>query len=171
MSLSPSGVPPLNHRSIARRLGLYSFDAAVPSGMSWYPRDWVLHRVLEEHVLRRLQLLGFEEVRTPAATCNHIVGASVRTNDDGSQRAEAIRADLGHGSGHRRSCGGHLRLFDAGLKSWRDLPTRYPEFVESGGADKNLDCFHGIRPRLLRYSIGLLPPRDILMRVSLYQRM
>ncbi len=40
-----------------------------------------------------------------------------------------------------------------------------------GGADKNLDCFHGIRPRLLRYSIGLLPPRDILMRVSLYQRM
>ena len=133
MSLSPSGVPPLNHRSIARRLGLYSFDAAVPSGMSWYPRDWVLHRVLEEHVLRRLQLLGFEEVRTPAATCNHIVGASVRTNDDGSQRAEAIRADLGHGSDHRRSCGGHLRLFDAGLKSWRDLPTRYPEFVESGG--------------------------------------
>ena len=39
------------------------------------------------------------------------------------------------------------------------------------GADKNLDFFHGIRPRLLRYSIGLLPPRDILMRVSLYQRM
>lgn len=133
MALSPSGVPPLNHRSLARRLGLYSFDAAFPGGMSWHPRGWVLHRVIEEHFRRRLQLLGFDEVRTPAATCNHIVGAAVRTNDDGSQRVEAIRADLGHGSGHRWSCGGHLRLFDAGLHSWRDLPIRYSEFVESGG--------------------------------------
>ncbi len=42
------------------------------------------------------------------------------------------------------------------------------ENQHSGGTDKNLDYFHGIRPRLLLYSIGLPPPRDILMRVSLY---
>ncbi|MEQ5872863.1 hypothetical protein J4E08_23780 [Sagittula sp. NFXS13] len=127
------GGPPLNHHSLARRLGLYSFDPAVPGGMSWHPCGWVLHRVLEEHFRRRLQLRGFDEVRTPVATCNHIVGAAVRTNDDGLPKAEPIRADSGHGGGQGRTCGGHLRLFDEGLKSWRELPIRYSEFIESGG--------------------------------------
>jgi hypothetical protein len=40
-----------------------------------------------------------------------------------------------------------------------------------GGADKSLDWFYAVSPRLTRYSIGLRKPREILIRFSLYQRM
>lgn len=78
-------------------------------------------------------MLGFEEVRTPSAPGNDVVGVAVRSNDDGSPKAEAIRADLGHGRGQRWSCSGHRCLFDAELNSWRDLPIRYSEFVDGAG--------------------------------------
>ncbi|WP_176715575.1 His/Gly/Thr/Pro-type tRNA ligase C-terminal domain-containing protein [Thioclava sp. SK-1] len=64
-----------------------------------------------------------------------IIGVVFGTDGDGLPEAEVLRADLSHGSGQRRSCGGHLRLFDAGLKSWRDLPVRYSEFVECDGGN------------------------------------
>ena len=57
------------------------------------------------------------------------------------------------------------------FRNTKKLMVIFTENQPGGGSDKNLDCFHGIRPRLLRYSIGLLPPRDMLMRFSLYQRM
>ena len=43
--------------------------------------------------------------------------------------------------------------------------------LQNGGADKNLDWFYAVSPRLSRYSMGLREPRDILIRFSLYQRM
>jgi hypothetical protein len=41
---------------------------------------------------------------------------------------------------------------------------------ERGDADKNLDWFYVVSPRIFRYSMGLREPRDILIRFSLYQR-
>ena len=39
-----------------------------------------------------------------------------------------------------------------------------------GDADKNLDWFYVVSPRLSRYSLGLGDPREILIRFSSYQR-
>lgn len=132
----------LNHWRLARQLGLYNSEAGGSGSVIWQPRGWTLHRVLESHFLRLLQSSGFGEVRTSVAGVGKVIGVVFGTDEEGSASSEAIRADLGHGSGQHRSCGGHLRLFDAGLKSWRDLPVRYSEFFECDGGNAGASGDH-----------------------------
>jgi diadenosine tetraphosphate (Ap4A) HIT family hydrolase len=51
------------------------------------------------------------------------------------------------------------------------LIPKYAGDRPDGGADRNLDWFYAVSPRLSRYSMGLREPREILIRFSLYQRM
>lgn len=67
----------------------------------------------------------------------------------------------------------HGATTDGKLVFRKKVPRQHVIFraeLTRGDADKNLDRFYVARPRLSRYSIGLRPPSDILMRVSLYQR-
>ena len=129
----------LDHRSLGARLDLYHIQEDAPGMVFWHPRGYAVYRVLEDYIRAQMRRLGFAEVRTPQLLPRELWVRSGHWDkfrdsmfsvggEDG--RAMALKP---------MSCPCHVQLFNAGLRSWRELPLRYAEFGachrdESSGA-------------------------------------
>jgi len=118
----------LDHRRLGSSLDLYHIDDDAPGMVFWHPRGYAVYRVLEDYIRGRMRRLGYQEVRTPQLLPRGLWARSghwdkFRANmfcvEDGDGRELALKP---------MSCPCHVRVFEKGLKSWRDLPVRYAEF-------------------------------------------
>ena len=116
-----------DHRRIGREMGLFHFQEEAAGMAFWHPKGWVLYRVIESYMRRRLAAAGYVEVRTPQLVDRSLWEASghwdkFRENmytTESEDRVFALKP---------MNCPCHVQIFRQGLKSYRDLPLRMAEF-------------------------------------------
>jgi threonyl-tRNA synthetase len=115
-----------DHRIIGRQLDLFHLDEISPGSPFWHPKGMVIWNILEDIRRRENARRGYVEVRTPLIY------------------EQALWEKSGHWEKFREhmflipegdrffsikpmNCPGHMTLFAAALRSYRELPLRYAE--------------------------------------------
>lgn len=120
-----------DHREIGQRLDLFHQQDDAPGAVFWHPRGFVLYRVVEDYVRRRMRAAGFREIRTPQLLARRLWEVSGHWD---KYRDNMFTFSQGGAEANRAyalkpmSCPGHVEVYRAGLWSYRDLPVRLAEF-------------------------------------------
>jgi len=120
-----------DHRSLGRKLGLFHQQEDGPGMVFWHPRGFVLYHLIEDYVRKRMRGAGFLEIRTPQVLARALWEKSGHWQKFGGnmfafhQDGEEGRRDYAL---KPMSCPCHVQIFNADIRSFRDLPLRYAEF-------------------------------------------
>jgi threonyl-tRNA synthetase len=108
----------------------------------WHPKGWTLWQQVEQYMRRVYQNNGYQEVRCPQILDRSLWeksghGENYRENmftTESEKRTYAVKP---------MNCPGHIQIYNAGLRSYRELPLRYGEF---GACHRNetSGALHGI---------------------------
>ena len=117
-----------DHRRLGREMGLYHFQEEAAGSVFWHEKGWILYRVIEDYMRRRLEGAGYVEVKTPQLVDRALWEASghwekfrehMFTTAVDEERILALKP---------MNCPCHVQIFRQGIKSYRDLPLRMAEF-------------------------------------------
>ena len=131
-----------DHRKLASQLDLFHMQEEAPGMVFWHPKGWTLWQQVEQYMRRVYQDNGYQEVR-----CPQILDRSLWEK---SGHWENYRENMFTTESEKRTyavkpmnCPGHVQIYNAGLRSYRELPLRYGEF---GACHRNeaSGALHGI---------------------------
>jgi threonyl-tRNA synthetase len=114
----------------------------APGMVFWHPKGWSIWQQVEQYMRRVYQDNGYKEVR-----CPQILDRSLWEK---SGHWENYRENMFTTESEKRTyavkpmnCPGHVQIYNAGLRSYRELPLRYGEF---GACHRNeaSGALHGI---------------------------
>ncbi|OZI23670.1 threonine--tRNA ligase [Bordetella genomosp. 9] len=116
-----------DHRKIGKELDLFHFQDEAPGLIFWHPKGWQLWQQVEQYMRAVYRDNGYDEVKAP-----QILDLSLwkKTGHWDNYRENMFTTE----SENRvyglkpMNCPGHVQIFNAGLRSYRDLPLRYGEF-------------------------------------------
>ena len=129
-----------DHRKIGQEMDLFHLQAEAHGSVFWHPKGYIIWRVLEAYMRRRLDAAGYQEVKTPQIMdarqweqSGHwgkyrenmfvIPDEVPNTEDEGpvvSNEAQWMALKP-------MNCPAHVLIFRQGIKSYRDLPLRLAE--------------------------------------------
>jgi len=117
-----------DHRKVGKAMGLFHMQEEGRGMVFWHPKGWVLWRVLEAYMRRRLDAAGYVEVKTPQVLDRTFWEKSghwekYRPNMFVCETVEGEELSL-----KPMNCPGHVQIFDQGQRSYRELPLRMAEF-------------------------------------------
>lgn len=131
-----------DHRKLGRALDLFHIDDQNPGQIFWHANGWIVYRIIEEYVRKKIEADGYIEVKTPFVMPQSLWErsghwAKYRENmfiTESEKRLFALKP---------MNCPGHVEIFKQGLKSYKDLPLRMAEF---GSCTRNeaSGAVHGI---------------------------
>lgn len=116
-----------DHRRLGKELDLFHLQEEAPGLIFWHAKGWTLWQVVEQFMRRIYRENGYQEVKAPQLLDRSLWERSghwvkYRSNmftTESENRYYALKP---------MNCPGHIQLFNAGLRSYRDLPLRYGEF-------------------------------------------
>lgn len=132
-----------DHRKLGAEMDLFHFQQEAQGSVFWHPKGFTIYNQLEGYIRRRLQSVGYKEIKTPQLIDNKLWVASghwgkyrenmfvvpdevPNTDEDGPVvSAEAFEKLMAL---KPMNCPAHVQVFKQGLKSYRDLPLRLAEF-------------------------------------------
>jgi threonyl-tRNA synthetase len=117
-----------DHRKIGKSMDLFHMQEEGRGMVFWHPKGWVLWRVIEAYMRRRLDEAGYVEVKTPQVLDKSFWEASghwdkYRPNMFVCETVEGEVLSL-----KPMNCPGHVQVFKVGLRSYKELPMRMAEF-------------------------------------------
>jgi threonyl-tRNA synthetase len=131
-----------DHRKIAKALDLFHQQEEAPGMVFWHPKGWAIWQAVEQYVRHVYRKSGYQEVRGPQIMDVSLWKRSGHWDNyhenmfftESEKRTYAVKP---------MNCPGHVQIYNAGLRSYRDLPIRYAEF---GGCHRNepSGALHGI---------------------------
>jgi len=132
-----------DHRRLGRELDLFHLQEEAVGSIFWHPKGWTLYREIENHVRRRLDVGGYEEVKTPQLVDRALWEASGHWEKFRENMFVAESEDDRTFALKPMNCPGHVQIYKQGIKSYRDLPLRMAEF---GSCHRNepSGALHGI---------------------------
>ena len=131
-----------DHRKLGTQLDLFHMQEEAPGMVFWHPKGWTIWQQVEQYMRRVYQDNGYHEVR-----CPQILDRSLWEK---SGHWENYRENMFTTESEKRTyavkpmnCPGHVQIYNAGLRSYRELPLRYGEF---GACHRNeaSGALHGI---------------------------
>ncbi len=131
-----------DHRRLAKQLDLFHLQDEAPGLVFWHPHGWTIWQQVEQYMRRVYRDNGYQEVK-----CPQILD---RTLWEKSGHWENFRENMFTTESENRdyaikpmNCPGHVQIFNADLRSYRELPLRYGEF---GACHRNepSGALHGI---------------------------
>ncbi len=131
-----------DHRKLGTQLDLFHMQDEAPGMVFWHPKGWTIWQQVEQYMRRVYQENGYKEVR-----CPQILDRSLWEK---SGHWENYRENMFTTESEKRTyavkpmnCPGHVQIYNAGLRSYRELPLRYGEF---GACHRNeaSGALHGI---------------------------
>jgi threonyl-tRNA synthetase len=116
-----------DHRKLGKQLDLFHLQDEAPGMVFWHPRGWTLWQQVEQYLRRRLNVAGYQEVRTPMIMDRAFWERSGHWQNyrEGMFTTESEKRDYAI---KPMNCPGHVQIFNHGLRSYRDLPLRFAEF-------------------------------------------
>ena len=131
-----------DHRRLGRALDLFHLQDEAPGMVFWHPKGWAIWQAVEQYMRRVYQDHGYQEVRGPQILDRALWERSGHWQNfkDNMFTTESETRDF---AVKPMNCPGHVLIFNAGLRSYRDLPLRYGEF---GACHRNepSGALHGI---------------------------
>lgn len=116
-----------DHRRLGKELDLFHLQDEAPGMIFWHAKGWTIWQVVEQFMRRIYQDNGYLEVKTPQVID--------RTLWEKSGHWAKYRANMFTTESENRyyalkpmSCPAHIQIFNADLRSYRDLPMRLGEF-------------------------------------------
>jgi threonyl-tRNA synthetase len=119
-----------DHRTLGKELDLYSTDPRVGAGLIlWHPKGAVIRNEIEQYERELILRHGYELVYTPHIMSEELFEISGHLENFADGMFGAMELE---GGGRYRpkpmNCPGHIAIFQAGQRSYRDLPIRMAEF-------------------------------------------
>ncbi|HUS25710.1 MAG TPA: threonine--tRNA ligase [Candidatus Binatia bacterium] len=116
-----------DHRRLGVQLDLFHQQEEAPGMVFWHPKGWALWQAVEQYVRAAARRNGYQEVRAPLILDVTLWQKSGHWDNykdnmfftDSEKRTYAVKP---------MNCPGHVQIYNAGLRSYRDLPMRYAEF-------------------------------------------
>ena len=118
-----------DHRTLGRELDLYSTNQLVGPGLIlWHPRGALIRNEIENYERDLIQRHGYDLVYTPHIVSEKLfeVSGHLVNFKDGMFSPMDVE-----GSAYRpkpMNCPGHICIYQAHQRSYRDLPLRFAEF-------------------------------------------
>ncbi len=116
-----------DHRRLGRQFDLFHMQEEAPGLVFWHPKGWAVWQEIEQYMRKVYRDNGYQEVR-----CPQILD---RTLWEKSGHWEHYKDNMFTTASENRdyavkpmNCPGHVQVYNAGLRSYRDLPLRYGEF-------------------------------------------
>ena len=116
-----------DHRKLGKQLDLFHMQDEAPGMVFWHPKGWAMWQVIEQYMRRIYLDNGYLEVR-----CPQIID---RVLWEKSGHWEHYKANMFTTESEKHdyaikpmNCPGHVQVFNADLRSYRELPLRYGEF-------------------------------------------
>lgn len=116
-----------DHRRLGKHLDLFHMQDEAPGMVFWHPKGWAMWQVIEQYMRRVYVDNGYQEVRCPqiidrvlwekSGHWEHFKAGMFTTESE--KHEYAIKP---------MNCPGHIQVFNADLRSYRELPLRYGEF-------------------------------------------
>ena len=117
-----------DHRRIGREMALFHLQEEAVGSVFWHPKGWVLYRVIENYMRRRLEANGYVEVKTPQLVDFSLWEASGHADKFSESMFTITTQDDRHLAVKPMNCPCHVQIYRQGIKSYRDLPLRMAEF-------------------------------------------
>ena len=131
-----------DHRKLGKQLDLFHFQDEAPGLVFWHPKGWTIWQQVEQYMRIKYQANGYQEVKAPQILD--------RTLWEKTGHWENYRENMFSTESENRSyalkpmnCPGHVQIYNAGMKSYRDLPLRYGEFGQCHRNEPS-GALHGI---------------------------
>ncbi len=116
-----------DHRKLGKQLDLFHMQDEAPGMVFWHPKGWAMWQVIEQYMRRVYRDNGYQEIR-----CPQIID---RVLWEKSGHWEHYKANMFTTESEKHdyaikpmNCPGHVQVFNADLRSYRELPLRYGEF-------------------------------------------
>jgi threonyl-tRNA synthetase len=131
-----------DHRRLGRQLDLFHLQEEAPGMVFWHPKGWSIWQQVEQYMRRAYQDHGYQEVRCPQILDRSLWEKSGHWQNfkENMFTTESEKRDF---AVKPMNCPGHVQIFNADLRSYRELPLRYGEF---GACHRNepSGALHGI---------------------------
>ncbi len=131
-----------DHRKLGRQLDLFHVQDEAPGMVFWHPKGWALWQQVEQYMRRVYLDNGYLEVKCPMILDRTLWEKSGHWENykENMFTTESEKHDYAI---KPMNCPGHIQIFNADLRSYRDLPLRYGEF---GACHRNeaSGALHGI---------------------------
>ena len=118
-----------DHRVLGKELDLYSTDPRVGPGLIlWHPRGSIIRNEIENFERDLILRHGYELVYTPHVVSEKLFDISGHLSTFKESMFGPIEVE---GSNYRpkpMNCPGHICIYQAHQRSYRDLPLRFAEF-------------------------------------------
>ncbi len=118
-----------DHRQLGALLDLYSTDPRVGPGLIlWHPRGAIIRNEIEQYEKDLILRHGYELVFTPHIVSERLFQISGHLQNFAENMFGAMDVEGGAYRPKPMNCPGHICIFQAHSRSYRDLPIRYAEF-------------------------------------------
>jgi threonyl-tRNA synthetase len=118
-----------DHRVLGRQLDLFAVDARVGSGLIlWQPAGAIVRNEIEDYEKELILRHGYELVYTPHVVSERLFEISGHLENFQENMFGAMEIDGARYRAKPMNCPGHICIYQAGQRSYRDLPIRYAEF-------------------------------------------
>jgi threonyl-tRNA synthetase len=117
-----------DHRKLGKEMDLFHFREESPGAVFWHEKGWTLFQRLIEYMRMKQRLAGYKEINTPELLDRSLWEKSghwekfsehMYTSETPDEKIFAIKP---------MNCPGCVKVFNQGLKSYRDLPLKLSEF-------------------------------------------
>ena len=131
-----------DHRKLGKQLDFFHFQDEAPGLVFWHPKGWTIWQQVEQYMRNKYQVNGYDEVKAP-----QILDVTLwqKTGHWDNYRENMFTTDSENRSYALKpmNCPGHVQIYNAGMKSYRDLPLRFGEFGQCH-RNESSGALHGI---------------------------
>ncbi|MBZ2209409.1 threonine--tRNA ligase [Massilia soli] len=131
-----------DHRKLGKQLDFFHFQDEAPGLVFWHPKGWTIWQQVEQYMRNKYQVNGYNEVKAP-----QILDVTLwqKTGHWDNYRENMFTTESENRSYALKpmNCPGHVQIYNAGMKSYRDLPLRYGEFGQCH-RNESSGALHGI---------------------------
>ncbi len=117
-----------DHRRLGRVMDLFHFQEEAPGAVFWHPNGWSIFQSLIAYMRQKNTDAGYQEVNTPEIVARSLWERSGHWESFGDNMFTSETVDGRTFAIKPMNCPGHIQVFNQGIKSYRDLPTRLGEF-------------------------------------------
>ena len=118
-----------DHRVLGRELDLFAVDERVGPGLIlWKPAGSVIRNEIEDYEKELILRHGYELVYTPHVVSEKLFEASGHLENFRENMFGAMEIEGARYRPKPMNCPGHICIYQAAQRSYRELPIRYAEF-------------------------------------------
>ena len=131
-----------DHRKLGTALDLFHMLEEAPGMVFWHPKGWALWQQVEQYMRHVYVDNGYQEVKCPQILDRRLWERSGHWENYKDNMFTTASENRDYAV-KPMNCPGHIQVYNAHLRSYRDLPLRYGEFGQCH-RNETSGSLHGI---------------------------